>query len=191
MERGDVDDGRPSKEPEGLPALGRVRLGGAIALLLALFVAVLATLGSGSGAEPQWDGVVGEFELRQRSYTFSHSAYWLGPQDPFDSYQLEIPATGDIYIRYLDDPDESESTASLLTVATYQVPDAAAALASAAMESGERVSRHPGFELLADSSGTSAYLVLEGVPELQIEIYSPRPGEAAKLAKSGAISRLR
>lgn len=191
MVEGDAGDGRSSTKRGGLLALGRLRFGAAIALLVALLVALMIDVGSGAGGGPGWNGVVGEFELRQRSYTFAHSAYWLGPRPPTDRYQIETPTPDDIYIRYVEDPDEPGPGLSHLTVATYAVPDASAALARAAQESGERVSRHPGFEMLAAPKANSAYLVLDGVPELQIEIYSPRPGEAAKLAESGALARLR
>ncbi len=169
-------------------------------VIAAVFIAVLATklvAGGGSSSERPDDArsavVLSEAELLERAATLEHSAYWLGARPGIDSYELETTADGSIYIRYLDgESTVGDSPADALTVATYPLADARGALERAARTSteGQTLSPHRGFLTLSGGGTHNAYVVFDDQPELQIEIYSPRTGEGAKLAASGAPREL-
>lgn len=134
-----------------------------------------------------------EYELLSRAGTIEPSAYWIGRRPGTDHFELEKEADGNLYIRYStgDDSAGSRRPGSLLTVASYPVADARQRLERAARAEGVELSRRHGFVMLGSSNSFDAYVVFDEQAELQVEIYAPRRGEAAKLAVSGALTPLR
>jgi len=131
-----------------------------------------------------------ESELLERSGTLGHPTYWVGRRPGTTSYELTATPDGRNYIRYLTgDAEAGDPLPSFLTVGTYSVPNAKQALQKAIKsgEGSEKVSHHDGYEVLAGGSGANAYVVFDDRPDLQIEIFSPKPGKAAELADSGAL----
>jgi lipopolysaccharide exporter len=173
----------------------------AIAALLGVaFVVVLAvdqiggdgSSGAGSSQPGEQTVTLSEADLLERADALGHVAYWVGPRPGTDRYELQTDANGNIFVRYLTAGATARDPRSdFLTVGTYPVPEASKALEQAARTTGrdQALSRHEGFEAL--SSTDAAYVVFDQQPELQVEVYSPRPGEAAELATSGALTPLR
>lgn len=172
----------------------RLALAGLIVVLAAIILAG-ALLGGGSDEGPSAEEAVAlsESELLARSSSLSHPAYWLGPRPGTTSYELTSTADGRIYIRYLTgDAEAGDPRSSFVTVGTYSLADAHQALAVAAGEDGEgrKLTKHAGYELLAGKKAKHAYVVFDDQPQLQVEVYSPKPGEAASLATSASLRPL-
>ena len=149
--------------------------------------------GSSEGSETESETVaLSESELLAKASDFSHPLYWVGPRPGTESYELHSTSDGQVYIRYLTDGAEAgDPHSDLLAIGTYPVADAKQALQKAQKESaGQELTRHEGYEALSDSGEDNAYVVFDDQPELQIEIYSPHPGEAAELATSGSLKPL-
>jgi len=171
----------------------RIAAAGAIAVVLVVVLAV-DLLGGGSASDSGRGAdrvVLSEYELLGRAETFDLPVYWFGPRPGAAAYELEADSKGDTYVRYLGEGDR-DPRADSLTVGTYPVPEALASLERAAsgVAGGEAISRQEGFSILGSSDSQSAYVVFEEQPELQVEVYSPRPGEAKRLAASGALTTL-
>lgn len=115
--------------------------------------------------------------------------YWLGERTNAH-YELTDSQSGRIYIRYLTgDADAGDERAKFITVATYPSKDGVAALRKAAREGGgaKLGKTDNGAVLLIDpASPNNAHLAYPGA-NLQIEVYSPVPGEALRLAARGEV----
>lgn len=115
--------------------------------------------------------------------------YWLGER-PGDTYELTDARSGQVYIRYLPEGVEAgDKRAKFVTVATYSGVGGVAALRKAAAgEKGAKLGKtDDGAVLLVDpASPKNAHLAYPGA-DVQIEVYSPVPGEALRLAARGAV----
>jgi hypothetical protein len=177
-----------------------VRLGAAgLIVVAAIVVGAIALLGGGSndsspaGADSATPAVaLSESELLARASDLGQTAIWVGPTAGTKSYELSTEADGRVYIRYLTgDAKAGDPRPDFLTVGTYPVAGAGAALRNAAKAApGQTLSHHAGYEVLSSKEATNAYVVFDDQPDLQIEIFSPQPGEAADLASSGALKPL-
>jgi hypothetical protein len=174
------------------PVTVRRAIAGLIAATVLVVLAIVIFGGDDdSGGGSSGEAVaLSESELLEKSGTLGHPTYWVGPRPGTTSYELTTTPDGRNYIRYLTgDAEAGDPLPSFLTVGTYSVPNAKQALQKA-IEGGEgkvKVSHHDGYEVLAGGSGANAYVVFDDQPDLQIEVFSPRPGEALKLANSGAL----
>jgi hypothetical protein len=193
---------QPAKAKKGSKELDAKTIRIALAALIAvvLIVALAFDIFSGddsSSEEASKPGgnVVGlsESALIARAGSFEHPVYWVGGRVGTESYELDKASTGNVYIRYLTGGAQAgDPRAEFLTVGTYPVAEASKALHEGAKtaEEGQTLSQHEGFEVLSSPQSTNAYVVFDDQPELQVEIYSPQPGEAAELATSGALKPL-
>jgi len=115
--------------------------------------------------------------------------YWLGERSG-ETYELTDSTSGRVYIRYLPEgTDVGDERANFVTVATYPADNGVAALRKAAREQkGAKLAKtDDGAVLLIDpSSPENAHLAYRGA-NLQIEVFSPVPGEALRLAARGAV----
>jgi hypothetical protein len=115
--------------------------------------------------------------------------YWLGPRRNA-SYELTDTKSGRVYIRYLTGGAEAgDERADFITVATYPGDDGIATLRKAAREgAGAKIAKtDDGAVLLIDpNSPDNAHLAYPGA-NLQVEVYSPVPGEALRLAARGEV----
>ena len=164
----------------------RIGLAALLVLAVAVFLAV-KLIGGDDSDEPDTGEAVGltEGELIDRAPSLPHVAYWVGSQPSTEQYEVTTTPDSRIYVRYLtDEAQPGDPDADFLTVGTYVVQDAAAALQRGAQ--GGTISRETGYSVL-EGSGNNAYVVFDNQPDLQIEIYSPDPGRAIDLAKSGAL----
>ena len=175
----------------------RIGLGVLLVIALLIFGAVKLFGGddNGSGGGGSTEGPVGlsASELADKAGDLDHTAYWLGPMPDVDQYELTSTPDGRIYIRYLTQGAKAGDTrASFLSVGTYDIPDALDALRTAEKAGGTKgITQAPGATLLQAGNGLSTYIVLDDKPDLQIEIYSPKPGESFRLAKSGDLEPLK
>ena len=174
----------------------RIGLGALLVVALLVFGAVKLFGGddNDNGGSGSSEGPVGlsASELEGKAGDLDHAAYWLGPQPNTDQYELTSTPDGRIYIRYLTDGAEpGDARASFTSVGTYSVPDATKALDNAADAGGTKgVQKEAGFSLLQAANGLSVYVVFDDEPDLQVEVYSPTPGIALRLAKSGDLQPL-
>ncbi|HVO53602.1 MAG TPA: hypothetical protein VMT37_04230 [Solirubrobacterales bacterium] len=172
---------------------GDRRVLGAVAAGLLVAVAIGLAIVGGSGGDraiavetpPHF---VDAHELGELEASLGHSAYWAGERPPA-RLELRQEAEGSVYLRYLPpgvkpgDPDQT-----YLTIGTYPVVDAVAALERSAAESEVEVEPGPGDGVVLrnpDSRG-SVYLAYPG-SDVQIEVYDPVPGRSLHLIRSGAI----
>lgn len=167
-------------------------IGAGLAAVLILLAIVLAVQdGEGGDAAEAIDPaprLVAADDLTQLEGSLGHPLYWAGERPP-DQLELREEAGGDVYLRYLPPGVEAgDPRSSFLTVGTYLVADAAAALDRTAGKAGVELERAAdGAAILVNpSSEGSVYFAYPG-SDLQIEVYDPAPGRALGLIRSGQI----
>jgi len=161
------------------------------AILLAVLLVGLSGCGSSgdsislTAGEPE---VVSTAQLSDFAAGAEGPIYWLGERLG-SRYELTETDSGRIYVRYLrGDAKAGDPRSSFITVATYPSQDGAAKLRRAAEAGGgaELGRTGDGAVLLADPAATSAYLAYPD-GDVQVELYSPEPGQARRLAVAGAV----
>lgn len=167
------------------------------ALLVVLSIAlvavvVIAIFGDGDSSSPPEVGVptaVSASALSDFAGEHATPVYWLGER-PEDTYELTDAGSGRIYVRYLPKGVEvGDKRAKFVTVATYSQEGGVLALRKAAAEEkGAKLGKtDDGAVLLIDpASPKNAHLAYPGA-DVQIEVYSPVPGEALRLSARGAV----
>jgi hypothetical protein len=162
-----------------------------IVLVIALVAALGVLLLRGDGVsltagEPE---IVTAEELSEYAGDADTPIYWLGERGD-SKYELTETASGRIYVRYLRPNTEAgDERAAFVAVGTYPEEGGVAALRRAAetREGAELGRTDDGAVLLIDpSSPKNAHLAYRGA-DLQIEVYSPIPGEALRLASEGDV----
>jgi hypothetical protein len=159
-------------------------------VLIAAVVVWLARDDSSSSSpatgEPE---AVSTSELSEFAGEHGSPIYWLGARRAA-TYELTDFESGRVYIRYLTGGAEpGDEQASFVTVATYPADNGVAALRKAVREQkGAKLGKtDDGAVLLIDpTSPDNAHLSYPGA-NLQIEVYSPVPGEALRLAARGDV----
>ncbi len=137
--------------------------------------------------EPRGPVAVSEDELVALADELGHPVYWAGPMEN-TTYELTVTTDGSVFVRYLPPGKKVGASGGALTVATYPVADAYAVTQSSASGAGSVVVEAPddGFAMHAKSSKTNVYLAYPD-EDVQVEVYSPVPGEAARLVSQGKI----
>ncbi len=134
--------------------------------------------------------IVSTAELADFAAEAGHPVYWLGERAD-SAYELTETADGRVFVRYLERGVEAgDKRAKFLTVGTYPVGDGVASVRKAAREQQQaKLGRtKDGALLLIDpSSPENAHLAYPGTP-LQIEIFSPVPGDALRQASAGKVT---
>jgi hypothetical protein len=148
--------------------------------------------GATTSAQPEEAVALSSSELVEKASSFDHPVYWVGPQVGTSKYELSSDPSENVYVRYLTGNAKAGSSARLLTVGTYPLPDAGEALQRAEEEAAgaQQISKLEGYEVLGSKDTTNAYVVFDDQPELQVEIYSPKKGEAEQLATAGALKQI-
>jgi hypothetical protein len=164
-----------------------------VGLLLAVAIVAifLLTKGDDSDSGPKSTGgaeATSVQNLRELASSVDHPVYWVGER-PGQKYELTITDNGNIFVRYLDQdtPIGSTNVASL-TIGTYPVTNAYAALQEVAKKPGAKTGKTPdgGFVVTNDSNPQSVYVAYPGA-DTQIEVFDPDPKTAFSLATSGAV----
>jgi hypothetical protein len=198
-----------SRVSDGVGAVGRVRRRPAVLVLVAVLVAaivaavvLLATSGSsttsgsssssqsppaGSAANGTTVQAVSLATIRSLPTVLGHPVYWAGPRAG-TTYELTRSPDGRVYIRYLTGGAKVGSPLpDFLTIGTYVVPNASAAVRAAARQSGAITVPVPGGVGFYNSARpTSVYFALPGAT-VQVETYDPSAALARRLVESGAI----
>jgi hypothetical protein len=161
-------------------------------LSVALVAAVVVWLARGddsvsvTAGEPQ---TVSASQLSDFAAERETPIYWLGERSGAEYELTETPA-GRVYVRYLTGGAEAgDPRATFITVGTYPDGDGVAALRKAARQQGgaKLGKTDDGAVLLVDpTEPNNAHLAYPGA-NLQIEVYSPAPGQALRLASRGAV----
>ena len=166
-----------------------LRLGAVVTLaFLAAFITWLAIdRGRDSSSAPavsEATVAASQTELAALADEVGHPVYWAGPK-PGYAYGLQRTRDGRIYVRYLPAGVKvGDERQKYLTVATYPVADAYAALEAAGKAEGATAKRLPGGALMVTNASrpTSVYLAYPG-SAYQVEVYDPSPARAGRVAR--------
>jgi len=187
-----MEGGRTADRPLTGEKLWLLR-GGVIGL--AIVIALVALVVSGGedenpAAPPEAEStIVSEEELAERAAALGQPIYWVGPV-PGTVLELEqLEGEEGVRVRYLPEgSDVGEAPPSALTIGSYPIAEANAALERFAAEPGSVTRQGPnGREVVySEEKPTSAYFVdPEGL--VQVEVYDPSPRKALSLALSGKV----
>ncbi len=168
-----------------------------VVLLAALLIWKAVGGGSRSGSEaaglidasaPQ---IVSPAQLSEFAAAAGQPVYWAGERP---GTRLELRESGErVYLRYLTaGAAAGDPRPDFLTVATYPLPQALAALRANAKRSGAKLRRVRGGALawVDPESPTSVYLAWPGAAR-QVEVYDPSAKRALAIALSGAVEAMR
>jgi hypothetical protein len=166
-----------------------------LCVLMATIAAAVALSACGSGGDdsvsltPGEPQILSAPQLSDFAGEQSQPVYWLGERHGTELEVTETPQ-GRIYVRYLAGGAEAgDPRAKFITVGTYPTKDGVAALRAAlASRSGAKLVRTDrGALLLVDpASPQSAHLAYPG-DGVQVEVFSPVPGAALRLASAGDV----
>lgn len=126
--------------------------------------------------------------LRALPVSLGHPVYWAGPRAG-TTYELTRSPDGRVYVRYLTGGAQVGSPLpDFLTIGTYVVPNAAAAVRAAAAQPGAvPVAVLGGIGFYNRARPTSVYFAYPG-SNIQVETYDPSAAVARRLVESGAIT---
>lgn len=130
--------------------------------------------------------------LRALSASLGHPVYWAGYR-PGVVYEFTETADGRVYVRYLTGGVKVGSPRpDFLTIGTYPVHDAAAAVRRAAHQKGAitLALRGGAIGFYNRARPTSVYVTFPG-SSVQVETYDPSPAVARALVMSGAVQPVR
>ncbi|HET7510589.1 MAG TPA: hypothetical protein VFJ65_10115 [Solirubrobacterales bacterium] len=130
--------------------------------------------------------VVPESGLLRAMKGAGYPVYWAGPRL---GVEYEVSRQEDrAFVRYLPKGEEPESERKFLTVGSYKDSKALAGIRESGQKAGAiLVQIDGGGTAYAEGvDATSAYMAFPGV-NTQVEVFDPKPGEALRLIRSGAI----
>lgn len=172
----------------------RIGVAGLIALVVVVVLLINALGGDDGGEETaaaSGEEVVAlsEAELRAKVAESGATVYWVGAMPNTTSFEYTRTADDRFYVRNLsEDAEAGDPRPDFVTIGTYPVADAKGALKVAEEAApDQKIVRKDGYEVLADKGASSAYVVFDEQPDLQVEVFAPNPGEARLLAMSGAL----
>ena len=131
-------------------------------------------------------------ELRARAQGANQPIYWAGRSDPGGTLELTRTGNGWYLVRYLPPGVAVGDQTPQLTVSTYPVEDAFAAVARLAEEDGAETIDAPGGALAvanATKFPNSVFLAYPG-ENYQIEVFAPTLDEAKEVVTSGDVKSL-
>jgi hypothetical protein len=179
----------------------RIGIVAAVAVLIGFLVWLFAIRGDDSDDSGSVPGVVVPTEvqpfgpalaepddLKNAAAQVGHPLYWAGKKEDGD-LELTLTADGRAFVRYLTGgAAPGTDTPDFVTVGTYEVDNAEAALEEVAGREGRESFDVPtGGIAVADSAEpTRVYFVPAGT-DLQVEVFDPEAGRARELVESGQI----
>lgn len=156
-------------------------------------VALLASCGSNSSTTSteattgsNAATVVPESGLLKAMKGVGYPVYWAGPRL---GVEYEVSRQEDrVFVRYLPKGEEAESERKFLTVGSYKDSKALAGVRESGQKQGAILVKIKGggTAYAEGTDATSAYMAFPGV-DTQVEVFDPKPGEALRLIRSGAI----
>jgi hypothetical protein len=162
----------------------------ALAAIVLLWLVALRPDGDDDGVtlvvdEPQ---LVSSSQLAEYAAEAEGPVYWLGEREGAE-LELRESSDGRLYVRYLEKGSESGDEVESLAVGTYPSPGGVRTLRKAARGAGgpELGRADDGALVLIDpGSPNNVHLAYPG-DRVQVEVYSPVPGQALRLASAGAV----
>jgi hypothetical protein len=120
--------------------------------------------------------------LRKSAATLGSPVYWIGPRES-TTYELRRGAQGNVLLRYLPDGARPGTEGVFVTVGTYSIANAFEATRAfvAGGSFGSRPLTGGGLAVYRLAQPTNVYVVYPGL-DYQLEVFSPEPGEALRLA---------
>ena len=168
-----------------------MRLGAVAALAVAAGLVAWLLLREGGGGSTHMRAVsahaASPTELAALPSTVHHPVYWAGPQSG-TTYEVRITSSGLVYLRYLPAGVPVGAKPGYLTIGTYPVKDALAAVRGLA----KRVHATPlplsggGLAVQSTTHPSSVYFAAPG-SDYQVEVFSPSPAQARSLVLSGQV----
>lgn len=141
----------------------------------------------GSPVEESRAVVVTEEELRAEAQRANQPIYWAGP-DPDVTYELRRTPERWFYVRYVPRDAPPDSTGPYLTVGTYPVADAFAAVQGLARAEGaEPIELDGGGLAVANERFPRSVYLAYPDTSYQVEVFAPSLDEARDLVTSGRI----
>ncbi len=140
-----------------------------------------------SDSQPDQARLVTPAELSESARGLDMPIYWAGRQGN-TGLEFTAASDGSTYVRYLPPSTEAgDPRPGFLTVATYPVEDADAALGAATGRKGAiDLGKVDGVPLVTnEDSPTSVYF--SPSPTIEVEVYYPSADRAAAIAKSGVV----
>jgi hypothetical protein len=153
--------------------------------------APFAALGCGDSDSPQAPvkpGVpVQAAELAGLAKSLHQPVYWAGRQSS-TRFDLTRQGADRIFVRYLPSDGGAASAGGVLSVGTYRLKGAYAAIVRAGKAPGAKTFRLPGHGRAVAEAGnqTVVHLAYRSRP-FQIEVFDPAPGRALELVRNGRI----
>jgi hypothetical protein len=164
---------------------------GAVVFLLVNDSSDSATPSQATGATDTPPFAVSAAGLATIAGAVPDAIYWAGPRNA-KLYELTKAAKGDVILRYLPRGADAGYKGKLLSVGTYPFKNAYST-AQRVMAKPDTVSVPVAGGALAfhsAGSSTNVYVVFPGI-EAQVEVFSPKPGEAEQIVKAGEVVRIR
>jgi hypothetical protein len=128
-------------------------------------------------------------QLRAFAAANGFPVYWAGAQAG-KTYELSQTAGGErVFVRYLPPGVKpGDRRADFLTIGSYRLPNAYAATKAAGREPGAVALPLPdgALAVYGRNRPTNVYLARPGSP-VQVEVFSPAPGDALQLITSGRV----
>jgi hypothetical protein len=141
-------------------------------------------------AAPNPPAPVSASELKGLSTSLRQPVYWAGPQGA-TKFELTRAGADRISVRYPAAPGANPAQGTL-TVATYRLPDATAAVRRAGGAPTAKLykMRNSGLAVLDNARPTNVYFAYPNEP-FQVEVFDPAPGRALKLVLGGRVKPVR
>jgi hypothetical protein len=133
--------------------------------------------------------VVETTDLSDAAERLGHPIYWAGER-PKTDLELAEADTGRVYVRYLDEGTEAGTRSTkFMTVVTYPVPNATAALRRAlkTRPNAELARGKDGAVVLIDPNTPGSVRLAYPGSDQQVELYTPDVRESIRLATNGSI----
>jgi hypothetical protein len=180
-----------------LPSLRKphVRLGALLAVGLAVFLTGWLVFGGDDNgsqpAQPADVSGVSEAQLREFAASAPNPVYWAGPRSG-QTYELFTTADGRVYIRYLPAGVKvGDPRPQFLTVGTYPLPNAFAAVKRISRAPGASTRKLPGGGLAVFNPATpSVYFAYPGA-KYQVEVFAPSASTTRSLVLNGQVVPIR
>ena len=127
-------------------------------------------------------------DLKNAAAQVAHPLYFAGKKEDGD-LELTLTADGRAFVRYLTDGAQpGDENAEFLTVGTYQVDNAEAALQDVGSREGrESFQAADGGLAVADAADPTRVYFNPAGSDLQVEVFDPEVGRARELVESGQI----
>lgn len=130
---------------------------------------------------------VSQSRLRSLAASTSHGFYWAGARADV-TYELTRTTNGRTYIRYLPKGATVGTKQAYLTVATYPMANAFAAIQATADDQGAISIKLPkgGVAVYTTQHPSNIHLAYPGA-DAQVEVYGPAPSALAKVVARGQV----